>query len=69
MQNITLNYFNKSEKVLRCLSLKVEYVLNNESETSKIIVLKLKSYNKPVIDFNFGRYKDLFTLKEIFTSA
>ena len=28
-----------------------------------------RSYNKTVIDFNFGRHEDLSTLKVIFTSA
>ena len=36
------------------------------SLTTKVKVAKfsiLKSYNKTVIDFNFGRHKDLSTLK------
>ena len=47
------------EKVLRCLRLKVEFVFNNKSESRKIFILKWKSYNKTVIDFNFVRHKDL----------
>ena len=36
--------------------------------TTKVIVAKIsffneKSYNKTVVDFNFGRHKDLSTLK------
>ena len=31
--------------------------------TTKVKVLVEKSYNKTVIDFNFGRHKDLSTLK------
>ena len=38
-------------------------VINNKSESSKFFFLNEKSYNKTVIDFNFGRYKDLSTLK------
>ena len=44
-------------------SLDVEHVFNNKSESSKIVILKWKSYNKTVIDFNSGRHKDLSTLK------
>ena len=52
------------EKVLRCLRLKVEQVFNNKCESSKFFsFLNEKSYNKTVIDFNFGRHKDLSTLK------
>ena len=47
------------EKALRCLRVKVEHVFNNKSESSK----NEKSYNKTVIDFNFGRLKDASTLK------
>ena len=53
-------------KVLRCLRLKVEHVFNNKSESTfvaKFSFLNEKSYNKTVIDFNFGRQKDLSTLK------
>ena len=38
-------------------------VFNNKSESSKFLFLNEKSYNKTVIDFNFGRHKDLSTLK------
>ena len=37
-------------------------VFNNKSENS-FFFLNEKSYNKTVIDFNFGRHKDLSTLK------
>ena len=48
------------EKVLRCLRLK----FINKSESSQIFsFLNEKSYNKTVIDFNFGRHKDLSTLE------
>ena len=47
------------KKVLRFLRLKVEHVFNNKRER----FLNEKSYNKTVIDFNFGRHKDLSTLK------
>ena len=40
----------------------LEY-FNNKSEGSKFSFLNEKSYNKTVIDFNFGRHKDLSTLK------
>ena len=33
------------------------------SLTTKVKGLKMKSYNKTVIDLNFGRHKDLSTLK------
>ena len=36
---------------------------NNKSESSIFSFLNEKSYNKTVIDFNFGRHKDLSTLK------
>ena len=36
-------------------------VFNNNSESSSF--LNEKSYNKTVIDFNFGKHKDLSTLK------
>ena len=38
-------------------------VLNNKSESRKFSFLVEKSYNKTFIDFNFGRHKDLSTLK------
>ena len=55
--NILITVAKTCEKVLRCLRMKVEFVFNNKSEGSK-----MKSYNKTVIDFNFGRHKDLPTL-------
>ena len=65
IQNITFNYFNlitvakTCEKVLRCLRLKV----TTKVKVAKFSFLNEKSYNKTVIDFNFGRHKDLSTLK------
>ena len=49
------------EKVLRCLRLKVEHVFNNKREKNSF--LNEMSYNKTIIDFNFGRPEDLSTLK------
>ena len=37
-------------------------ILNN-LKVAKFSFLNEKSYNKTVIDFNFGRHKDLSTLK------
>ena len=37
--------------------------------TTKVKVENLHLYNKTVIDFNFGRHKDLSTRKMIFTEA
>ena len=37
--------------------------LTTKVKVAKFIFLIEKSYNKTVIDFNFGRHKDLFTLK------
>ena len=54
-------YFNNScEKVLK---MKVEHDFNNKSKSRKFSLLVKKSYNKTVIDFNFGRNEDLSTLK------
>ena len=44
-------------------SLDVLDVFNNKSESRKFSFLVEKSYNKTFIDFNFGRHKDLSTLK------
>ena len=55
---ITVN--KTCEKVLR---LKVEHDYNNKSERRQFSFLVKKSYNKTVIDFNFGRHEDLSTLK------
>ena len=62
-KTILMTVAKTCEKVLRCLRLKVEHVHNNKSESSKIFHSYEKSYNKTVIDFNFGRHKDLSTLK------
>ena len=61
--NILKTVAKSCEKILRCLRLKVEHVFNNKSESCKISFLNEMSYNKTVIDFNFGRYKDLSILK------
>ena len=37
--------------------------LTTKVKVAKFSFLNEKSYNKTVIDFNFGRHKDLFTLK------
>ena len=61
--NILITVAKTCEKFLRCLILKVEHVFKNKSESRKIFILNEESYNKTVIDFNFGRHKDLSTLK------
>ena len=38
-------------------------VLTTKVKVAKFSFLNDKSYNKTVIDFNFGRHKDLSTLK------
>ena len=43
--------------------MKVEHVLNKKVKVAKFSFLNEKSYNKTVIDFNFGRHKDSSTLK------
>ena len=43
--------------------MKVEHDFNNKSESRKFSLIVKKSYNKTVIDFNFGRNEDLSTLK------
>ena len=37
--------------------------LTTKVKVAKFLFLNEKSYNKTVIDFNFGRHKDLSTLK------
>ena len=37
--------------------------LTTKVKVAKLSLLNEKSYNKTVIDFNFGRHKDLSTLK------
>ena len=44
-------------------SLNVEHVFKTKVKVAKFTFLNEKSYNKTVIDFNFGRHKDLSTLK------
>ena len=58
--NILIKVAKTCEKVLRK---KVEHVLITKVKVAKFIFLNEKSYNKTVIDFNFGRHKDLSTLK------
>ena len=40
--------------------------LQQQKRKQKIFILSEKSYNKTVIDFNFGRHANLFTLKNEF---
>ena len=42
---------------------KVDHDFNNKSESRKFSVIVEKLYNKTVIDINFGRYKELSTIK------
>ena len=44
-------------------SIEVEHVLTTKVKVAKFSFLNEKSHNKTVIDFKFGRHKDLFTLK------
>ena len=44
-------------------SLDVELALTTKVKVAKFSLLNEKSYNKTVIDFNFGRHEDLSTLK------
>ena len=44
-------------------SLDVEHVFNKKKKVEKFSFLNERSYNKTVIDFSFGRHKDLSTLK------
>ena len=61
--NISITVAKTCEKVLRCLRLKVGHVfLTTKVKVAKFSFLNEKSYNKTVIDFNFGRHKDLSTL-------
>ena len=41
----------------------MEHIFNNKVKVGKSSFLNEKSYNKTVIDFNFGRHKDLSTRK------
>ena len=69
MQNTTLNILisvsKTCEKVLWLNMTSTTKVndLNNKSESRKFSFIVEKSYNKTVIDINFGRHKDLSTLK------
>ena len=44
-------------------SLDVFMLLASKVKVAKFLFLNEKSYNKTVIDFNFGRHKDLSILK------
>ena len=50
-------------KSLDVLDWKLNMSLTREVKVAKFSFLNEKSYNKTVIDFNFGRHKDLSTLK------
>ena len=50
----------KSLDVLDC---RLNMSLTTKVKVAKFSFLNKKSYNKTVIDFNFGRHKDLCTLK------
>ena len=66
MQNTKLYILIKvaktCEKVLKCLR-RLNMYLTTKVKVAKFALLNEKSYNKTVIDFNFGRQKDLSTLK------
>ena len=62
LQNTTLNILIIVDKTYKkVLRLKVDFSNKIESRTFSFEVEK--SYNKTVIDFNFGRHQDLSTLK------
>ena len=50
-------------KSLDDLDLRLNMSLTTKVKVAKFPFLNEKSYNKTVIDFNFGRHKDLSTLK------
>ena len=52
-------------KVLKCLRLRVDFVFINKVKVAKFSFLNEKSYNKTVIDFNFGRHEDLSTPNQL----
>ena len=54
------------EEILR---LKVEHGFNSKIDSRKFSFLVENSYNKTVIDFNFGRLRIYLPLKVICTSA
>ena len=55
MQNTTLKYY--------VLDLRLNMSLPTKVKIAKFLFLNEKSYNIKVIDFYFGRHKDLSTLK------
>ena len=59
-ENILVTADQTCKKVLR---LKVERDFNNKNESRKFSFIVEKSYNKTVIDFNFGRHDELATRK------
>ena len=50
-------------KSLDVLDRRLNMSLTTKVKVAKFSFLNEKSYNKTVIDFNFGRHKDLSTLK------
>ena len=50
-------------KSLDVLDRRLNMPLTTKVKVAKFSFLNEKSYNKTVIDFNFGRHKDLSTLK------
>ena len=60
--NFLIKVAKTCEKVLRCLR-SLNMSLTAKVKVAKLSILNEKSYNKTVIDFNFGRHKDLSTLK------
>ena len=60
--NILIIADQTCKKVLR---LKVECDFNNKNESRIFSFIVEKSYNKTVIDFNFGRHEELATLKSV----
>ena len=74
---VNFNYISKCKMLLKNNSKTVvktcENDFNNTILVAKVkvdfILMVEKSYNKTVIDFNFGRHKDYLPSKVIFTSA
>ena len=50
-------------KSLDVLDWRLNMSFTTKVKVAKVSFLNKKSYNKTVIDFNFGRHKDLSTLK------
>ena len=50
-------------KSLDVLDRRLNMSLTTKVKVAKFPFLNEKSYNKTIIDFNFGRHKDLSTLK------